>query len=205
MMNSNGNGKPVRAGIVKVADHPRCTVRERQQVTGHAGALYDTVRQFSNSFVTGRVLVTGLSAGAMCDPDNQTPQMNIRELGESDAAAYRTLRLRALKEHPTAFVSSYEEQKEWPLERFAQRLRGSFDSAGSFNLGCFVDEAIVGTVGFFRYDGPKRMHIGKIVGMHVAAEHHGKGYGRALLGAALERARKMPELAVISPGGGKHE
>ena len=133
----------------------------------------------------------------MCDPDNQTPQMNIRELGESDAAAYRTLRLRALNEHPTAFVSSYEEQKEWPLERFAQRLRGSFDSAGSFNLGCFVDEAIVGTVGFFRYDGPKRMHIGKIVGMHVAAEHHGKGYGRALLGAALERARKMAGLAVI--------
>lgn len=118
-------------------------------------------------------------------------------MGESDAASYRTLRLRALNEHPTAFVSSYEEQKEWPLERFAQRLRGSFDSAGSFNLGCFVDEAIVGTVGFFRYDGPKRMHIGKIVGMHVAAEHHGQGYGRALLGAGLERVRQMPGLTVV--------
>ena len=45
--------------------------------------------------------------------------------------------------------------------------------------------------------GPKRMHIGKIVGMHVAAEHQGKGYARALLGAALEHARQMPGLAVI--------
>ena len=33
--------------------------------------------------------------------------------------------------------------------------------------------------------------------MHVAAEHQGKGYGRALLAEALERARQMPELAVI--------
>ena len=110
------------------------------------------------------------------------PSMIIRELGEGDAAAYRRLRLRALREHPTAFVSSYEEQKDWPLEPFARRLRGSFGSADSFNLGCFVEEGLVGTVGFFREEGPKRMHIGRIVGMHVAAEHQGMGYGRALLG-----------------------
>ena len=131
--------------------------------------------------------------------------MIIRELGEGDALQYRTLRLRALKEHPTAFVSSYEQQKDWPLETFAQRLLRTFDSADSFNLGCFVDENLVGTVGFFRHDGPKRMHIGAIVGMHVAAEQQGIGYGRALLAAALERARRMPGLAVYPPRGGKHE
>ena len=121
----------------------------------------------------------------------------IRELDEDDACAYRVLRLRALKEHPTAFVSSYEEQKDWPLEFFAQRLRRSFNSADSFNLGCFVKEDLVGTVGFIRDEGPKRLHIGKIVGMHVAAEHHGQGYGRALLGAGLERVRRMPGLTVV--------
>ena len=123
--------------------------------------------------------------------------MQIRELGESDAAAYRSLRLRALKDHPTAFVSSYEEQKDWPLETFAQRLRATVDPADSFNLGCFVEGDIVGTVGFFRHAGPKRMHIGKIVGMHVAAEHQGKGHGRALLADALGRVRQMPGLAVV--------
>ena len=124
-------------------------------------------------------------------------RMQIRELGEGDAFQYRTLRLRALKEHPTAFVSSYEEQKDWPLETFAQRIRRTVDPADSFNLGCFVEGEIVGTVGFFRHDGPKRMHIGKIVGMHVAAEHQGKGYGRALLAEALGRVRQMPGLAVV--------
>ena len=160
-------------------------------------ALYDTLPKTPSSLVTAGIPVTDLNAGARCNLDYQTPSMKIRELGESDAAAYRTLRLRALKEHPTAFVSSYEERKEWPLWRFAQRLRGSFDSADSFNLGCFVEGDLIGTVGFFRNEGPKRMHIGKIVGMHVAGEHQGKGYGRALLGAALERARRMPGLAVV--------
>ena len=126
--------------------------------------------------------------------------MIIRELGEGDALQYRTLRLRALKEHPTAFVSSYEQQKDWPLETFAQRLLRTLDSADSFNLGCFVEENLVGTVGFFRHDGPKRMHIGAIVGMHVAAEQQGNGYGRALLAAALDRTRQMHALAVIHLG-----
>ena len=40
--------------------------------------------------------------------------MQIRELTKSDAPEYRTLRLRALKEHPTAFSSSYERQKTGP-------------------------------------------------------------------------------------------
>ena len=126
--------------------------------------------------------------------------MIIRELGEGDAFRYRTLRLRALKEHPTAFVSSYEQQKDWPLETFAQRLLRTFDSADSFNLGCFVEGNLVGTVGFYREKGPKRMHVGAIVGMHVAAEQQGKGYGRSLLDAALGRARQMPGLAVIHLG-----
>ena len=126
--------------------------------------------------------------------------MNIRELGEGDALAYQTLRLRALKEHPTAFVSSYEQQKDWPLETFAQRLLRTFDSADSFNLGCFVEENLVGTVGFFRHDGPKRMHIGAIVGMHVAAEQQGKATVGRCWTAALGRARQMPGLAVIHLG-----
>ncbi len=38
------------------------------------------------------------------------PYMQIRELTKTDAIEYRTLRLRALKEHPMAFSSSYDDQ-----------------------------------------------------------------------------------------------
>ena len=123
--------------------------------------------------------------------------MQIRELRKTDAVDYRALRLRALEEHPTAFSSSYEEQRNWPVETFAERLGRSFDSPDAFILGCFVDDVLVGTVGLYREKGPKRAHRAVIFGMHVAAECQGKGYGRALLVSALDRARQMRGLALI--------
>ena len=41
------------------------------------------------------------------------------------------------------------------------------------------------------------MHIGRIVAVHVAREHQGKGYGQAMVAAALERARRIPGLSII--------
>ena len=123
--------------------------------------------------------------------------MRIRELQVSDVDEYRTLRLRALKEHPTAFNSSYEEQRDWPIETFGERLRSSFDAPDDFILGCLVDEGLVGTVGLYRKDGLKSVHKAVIFGVHVAAEHQGKGYGRALLVGAVDRARQMRGLAIV--------
>lgn len=126
--------------------------------------------------------------------------MKIRELEVGDANKYQALRLRALKEHPTAFSSSYEQQRDRPASFFAERLRRSFDSPDAFILGCFVAERLVGTVGLFREESAKVEHRAWIVGMHVAAEHQGKGYGRALLVAALDRAREIPRLELVQLG-----
>lgn len=123
--------------------------------------------------------------------------MQIRELTKSDAAGYRALRLRALKEYPTIFSSSYEVEREWSLDRFAERLADSSGATDAFMLGCFVGDDLVGSLGFFRFEGPKIQHIGRIVAVHVAAEHQGKGCGRAIVAAALERARQMPGVSII--------
>ena len=123
--------------------------------------------------------------------------LEIRELTKNDAIKYRGLRLRALKEHPTAFSSSYEEQKDRPLEVFAQRLPSTPDTGDSFTLGCFDDEKLIGSVGVYREQGLKRMHVGVIVGMHVVAERQDRGYGRALLQAALARVRKVHGLSHV--------
>ena len=125
------------------------------------------------------------------------PSMQIRELTKSDALEYRTLRLRALKEYPTVFSASYEVERDWPPERFADRLPETPGSRDSFMLGCFVEGDLVGSLGFFRYEGPKLLHIGRIVAVHVASEQQGNGYGQAMFAAALERARRVPGLALI--------
>ena len=124
--------------------------------------------------------------------------MEIRELTNNDAFKYRGLRLRALKEHPTAFSSSYEEQKDWPLEAFAERLPTTPDSADSFILGCFVEENLIGTMWI---SSERRNSSGctwvRSSACTVAAEQQGRGVGRALLRAALGRARQEPGLALI--------
>ena len=135
----------------------------------------------------------------LCDvPDTLAkPSMQIRELTKNDASEYRTLRLRALKEYPTVFSSSYEVERDWSLDRFADRLSEASGSRDSFMLGCFAGDKLVGSLGFFRYEGTKLLHIGRIVAVHIAAEQQGNGYGRAMVAAALERARRIPGLSII--------
>ena len=123
--------------------------------------------------------------------------MHIRELTKSDAAEYRSLRLRALKEYPTVFSSSYEVEREWSSDRFAERLAENAGASDGFMLGCFVEGDLVGSLGFFRFEGPKIEHIGRIVAVHIAAEQQGNGYGPAMVSAALERARRMSGVSVI--------
>ena len=95
------------------------------------------------------------------------------------------------------FSSSYEVEREWSLDRFANRLPKNPGSNESFTLGCFVEGDLVASLTFFRYDGPKLMHTGGIVAVHVVAEQQGQGYGRAIVADALERARQVPGLSLI--------
>lgn len=123
--------------------------------------------------------------------------MEIRELIKSDASDFRALRLRALKEYPTIFSASYEAEREWPVERFADQLPEIPGSTEAFMLGCWIDRELVASMAFFRYDWPKTMHIGRIVAVHVAAEHQGKGCGRAMAEVALKRAKILPGLTTV--------
>lgn len=119
--------------------------------------------------------------------------MEIRQLAAADAAAYRELRLRALREDPDAFGSTYDEMIARPLAHTAERLRAQAASAGSFTLGAF-DGALIGVVTLLREDGAKDRHRANVVGMHVAPEVRGRGVGRALLAEACARAARVDGL-----------
>jgi hypothetical protein len=61
--------------------------------------------------------------------------MNLRQLDSSDAAEFSALRLAALRECPTVFSSSYEEECDIPLARRAERMAPDRDNAifGAFD------------------------------------------------------------------------
>jgi ribosomal protein S18 acetylase RimI-like enzyme len=111
--------------------------------------------------------------------------MHIRRLAPTDAPAYRTLRLRALREHPEAFTSSHEEDAALPVEQAVQRL-GSLQQRF---WGALEDGELLGIVGLERKPRAKERHKAVVVGMYVAPEHNGRGIGRQLLEALLADAR----------------
>ena len=109
--------------------------------------------------------------------------MLVRRLQPADATLYRSLRLRALREHPDAFTSSYEDDREQPVEASAARL------AGHAFWGAYEGAELVGMVGLERETRAKNRHKATVVGMYVAPAAAGRGVGRALLEALLAHAR----------------
>jgi ribosomal protein S18 acetylase RimI-like enzyme len=109
--------------------------------------------------------------------------MLVRMLGPADALLYRTLRLRALREHPDAFTSSYEQDREQPIETAAQRL-----AAHPF-WGAYRHAELYGFVGLERELRAKNRHKATVMGLYVAPEAGGQGVARALLAALVAHAR----------------
>lgn len=114
--------------------------------------------------------------------------MTIRRLRAADAAAFRTVRLRALRDSPTAFGSSYHEESGQPLEWFAARL----ETGGALMFGGFVDGVLAGIAAVVREAAAKERHRAEIRSMFVAPEYRGRGLAAALLGHALAAADAMP-------------
>jgi ribosomal protein S18 acetylase RimI-like enzyme len=111
--------------------------------------------------------------------------MQVRRLVAADAPVYRTLRLRALREHPEAFTSSYEEDAAQPAAMAAQRL-ASPDFAA---WGAFEGSELYGILGLERERRAKNRHKGVVVGLYVAPEVARHGVGGALLEALIAHAR----------------
>jgi ribosomal protein S18 acetylase RimI-like enzyme len=121
--------------------------------------------------------------------------MEIRPLTSADAAAYQTVRLAGLLEMPTAFASSYEEERGWPLSTYEKRLDAKPDRG---TLGAFDGPKLVGIVTLGRESMPKLMHKAHISGMYLLPEARGRNAGRMLLLSAIELARSIPEVRQVN-------
>ncbi|MGF1518334.1 MAG: GNAT family N-acetyltransferase [Nodosilinea sp.] len=123
--------------------------------------------------------------------------MDIRFLNSQDIDAYRDLRLHALRESPTAFASSFEQEAQYPLTALAHRLHLDDDVNGVF--GAFGDgDRLMGMLGFSRETRLKRVHIGTLWSMYVLPEFRGQGVGARLLDAAIAHACQLDGLRQLT-------
>ncbi|MSQ43532.1 MAG: GNAT family N-acetyltransferase [Chloroflexi bacterium] len=121
----------------------------------------------------------------------QVPELRVRHLTIDDFPPWQSLRLRALRDHPDAFGSSYEDE----LASGSAERRGRFETSASGEMsavfGAFTaDGGLVGTAGFVRSPGAKVRHKGSLWGMYVAPEARGTGAATQLVAGVLATARQ---------------
>lgn len=127
--------------------------------------------------------------------NSRAPSVDVRRLVPSDALAFQALRLAGLQAHPEAFGSTYDEEKDWPVERVREWLVARPDG-GIF--GAFENERLIGVLGLGRGQRTNFAHVGFLWGMYVQSHATGRGVGRALVEAALALARSQPGLRHIT-------
>ncbi len=124
--------------------------------------------------------------------------VEVRILTEADAEAFWKIRLRALRDDPESFGSTYEEVLERGIAGATQGLRKTDVASDDATFGAFDGKQLVGIAGFRREPMLKMRHKGVIWGMYVPKELRGQGIGKALLEAAIAYAKTLPGLEKIN-------
>jgi len=109
------------------------------------------------------------------EANENPPQINIVHLEIEHWQQFRDLRLRALKEEPTAFGQSYEDAVSLSEEDWKKRL------TNRINLFASVNGILVGMVSAGQQEGAKNRHIVNVNGVYVAPEARRSGVGRKLM------------------------
>jgi peroxiredoxin/RimJ/RimL family protein N-acetyltransferase len=124
-----------------------------------------------------------------------SPAPLVRPLHAGDAAAFRAIRLRALREDSDPFLATYEEEETRTVEDFAARHAAA--APGSGVLGAFRGDKLIGTVGFSRHAAVKARHRVLFWGMYVAPEERRHSVGKALVLRAVALLREVDDVEQI--------
>jgi ribosomal protein S18 acetylase RimI-like enzyme len=122
----------------------------------------------------------------------------VRLLTPQDAAAYQQVRLRALRESPTAFSASYEDEVGRTHDEIAPRLAAAADGS-MCTYGVFEGE-LAGFVAFIRPQREKVRHSAELAGMYVLPEFRRRGLGHVLMDAVIAHARALGGVRQIRLG-----
>jgi ribosomal protein S18 acetylase RimI-like enzyme len=109
----------------------------------------------------------------------------VRPLDADDVDAFRRVRLEALRLHPEAFGSAYDDEMQLDRAQFAERL-----AAPRFTrFGGFAGDDLVGLAGLQIRAGAKERHKGHLFSMYVDAAHRRSGLAQQLVEAVIAGAR----------------
>ena len=111
--------------------------------------------------------------------------IEIQPITPLNASAFKTIRLRALQEAPSAFGSTYEKESQFPDSEWLTRVERMNGQSGVGFMAVDAGKAcgIVGS--FLDQHDPARAHL---ISMWTAPSHRQQGIGRMLVKAVLDWA-----------------
>jgi ribosomal protein S18 acetylase RimI-like enzyme len=110
--------------------------------------------------------------------------IRLGEGGESEAEAYKALRLDGLKKNPTAFANSYEQMAARSIDDIMAELRANIV------VGVLIEETeLIGVGGIRREEAGKMNHKGIVYGNYVSQNARRRGVGRLIMQELENRAR----------------
>lgn len=122
--------------------------------------------------------------------------MNIKLLDAFDAESYWALRLEALKQNPEAFLTSYGDaiKRENPIDQVTR----NFSAEGNYTFGAFDNNELIGVVTLLHETAEKIQHRANIYAMYVTPKKQGFGVGKALMTAAINKAKSLKTIEKIN-------
>ena len=125
----------------------------------------------------------------MSSIDSLEQAILIRTIQGDEVATFRTLRLEALRDNPTAFGADYQQDINRPDSFGEVRVH---NGQGDGDVVIYVAEdagELVGMAGVYRPDNPKVRYSGTLWGVYVRPAWRGRGLGRQVSQACVEWAR----------------
>lgn len=113
----------------------------------------------------------------------------VRRFVAAEWRMYRHLRLRALRDDPDAFGSTYDREAARADEDWEERLAAGVAEVGQLPIVALVGETPVG-LAWGRVD-ERDATVAHVFQVWVAPEHRGRGIGRSLTDAVIEWARGL--------------
>lgn len=109
---------------------------------------------------------------------------DIKKLSEKDWALWKDIRLEALKLHPEAYGTSYEEELVCSDEYFMQNL------INTDIFGAFSRNQLVGIAGFALNQHKKLKHKGILFTLYITEHYRGQGIANQLLETIIHHAQE---------------
>jgi ribosomal protein S18 acetylase RimI-like enzyme len=116
--------------------------------------------------------------------------VEIRKLPADRWKDFRNLRLNALKSDPTAYGSSFEEERNLTEKEWRRRIRST--------LFALSNDEPIGMIVYYFDQGLKTKHIANIYGFYVKAGYRGKGIGTRLLERAMSLIQRNKRIVKVN-------